>query len=157
MKKQKALAGHGQVYHAAMGCQAASLYLTAHGLRGGKKACPAKGKKERGLSLFCRAKQSKRAGKVSSSASGVRALSSFKCVGVITGLALPHAIDDSDPDLSQCPHCHTMALALSPFTTIVVKRPGFLSGTRPAQIDRGRCAAVSSRQSVYALWRNCRC
>ena len=52
MKGQKALAEHEQVYHAAMPCQAASLPLTGHGLRGEKKVCPAKGKKKSKGSLF---------------------------------------------------------------------------------------------------------
>jgi hypothetical protein len=86
----------------------------------------------------------------------MRALSGLKGVGLITRLALPHAIDDSYPDLSQRTHGHTVTLALSPFATIVFPCPGFLSGTRPAQTGRGHCAAVSRRQSVCALWRNCR-
>jgi hypothetical protein len=53
MKQPKVLAEHEQVYHAALRCQAALLSLTAQGLRGEKKACPAKGKKESNGSLFC--------------------------------------------------------------------------------------------------------
>src|SRR5258708_30178460 len=40
---------HEGVYHAARGCQAASLPLTAPGLRGQKKACPVESDKTTGV------------------------------------------------------------------------------------------------------------
>ncbi len=51
--EKRAWAGQEQVYHAALCCQAASLSLTAQHLHGQNKACPAKGKKQRGSAAFC--------------------------------------------------------------------------------------------------------
>lgn len=133
MKKQEPLTGHEQVYHAAIRCQAAALSLTPQRLRGEKKPCPAQGKKERGFSfLSTKAVQASRG--TSSGASGMRALSGCKRVGLITGLALPHTIDDADPDVSQRANSHTVTLALSSFAAIVGSRPVFLSGTLPGKL-----------------------
>jgi hypothetical protein len=77
--KQRHLAGHEQVYHAAMGCQAASLPLTAHRLRGEKKACPGQGKKKHENALFCpRVSRSKPASQTSGRVFGVGVLSRSK-------------------------------------------------------------------------------
>src|SRR5260370_22835645 len=100
MKKQKALAGHGQVYHAAMGCQAASLSLTAHGLRGEKNACPAKDPKKSELSLFCPASWWSIPGsQISGSSFRVGHFGSGKGARVIACLVDSHTIDNRHPDV----------------------------------------------------------
>src|SRR5258708_18022342 len=138
MKKQKALAGHGQVYHAAMGCQAASLSLTAHGLRGEKKACPAKGQKKSELSLFCPARWWSRPGSQTSGSSfGVSQLGSGKGFRVIAGLVDPHTIDNTHPDVGQGPHRHTVTLALRTFALVIIACPGFLRGRLPSKLVQG--------------------
>src|SRR5258708_22957611 len=102
MKKQKALAGHGQVYHAAMGCQAASLSLTAHGLRGEKKACPAKGQKKSELSLCCPARWWSRPGSQTSGSSfGVSHLDSGNGFRVRAALLHRRTIHSTLPAVRQ--------------------------------------------------------
>src|SRR5579859_5772467 len=48
----------------------------------------------------------------------------FKGRGLIAGLVLPHAIDDSHPDVGQGSDSHTVRFALSTLALIIGKRPG---------------------------------
>ena len=54
--------------------------------------------------------------------------------GLIAGLAHPHAIDDSHPDVGQGSHRHTVGLAFGTFALVIVQRPGFLQRRLPGKL-----------------------
>src|SRR5579885_1386286 len=125
---------HEQVYHAATWRQAASLSLTPRRLRGAKKPCPATGKKEPDPVLFCQLKPVKPARPISGDVPGMGALGSLKRLGLITCLALPHAINDAHPNVSQSPDSHAVAFPLCAFALIVRACPGFLPCALPSKL-----------------------
>jgi hypothetical protein len=101
MRKQKALAGHEQVYHAALRRQGKRSGLTPQRLRGEKKPCPATGKKEDHGSLFYQREPSKPAWIRSGDPFGVGELSVFKGLSLIARLTRPHAIHNAHPNVGQ--------------------------------------------------------
>jgi hypothetical protein len=146
MKQQKPAiltSRHKAVYHAALGCQAASLSLTSQCLRGVKEACPIERQKTgccfasemeqrlmwRGESWVCRSVR-------------MEALSCFKGGALVGFLLAPHGKEHAHPHICQRANGHTVAFPLLPFAFIVVLGPRFLLRTRPAQTGARRCAAV---------------
>src|SRR6476660_4358928 len=123
---------HEQVYHAAPGCQAASLTLTARSLHGLFWACQIESQKN--SRFFARFEQIACIQKPLSSAVCMQVLCLLKDGGLIAGSGLPHTIDDSDPDVCQCSHGHTVTLPFCPFPSIIVKRPGFLPRRLPGKL-----------------------
>src|SRR5258708_23381064 len=134
MRKQEALRGHEQVYHATPWRQAASLSLTPQRLRGKKKPCPPEGKKERGLSLFCQSKRSKRAWEIASNAPGMCALSGLKGFRLIARLANPHAVHNPNPDISQGAQSHAVGFAFRQFALIIRSGQRFRERRLPGEL-----------------------
>src|SRR6266487_7127066 len=109
---------HEGVYHAASGCQAASLSLTASRLRGFFGACQGESKKTAGvLAQETRAQHDQRQ---LSSPACMLLLCLLKHGGLRAGPPLPHAVDDPHPDVCQGSHRHTVGFALSAFASIIV-------------------------------------
>src|SRR5712691_5588091 len=91
-KKEKPSSEHEEVYHAASGCQAAALSLTARRLHGLKRVCQV----ERQKTGCCFASLG--------SSSGMCSLGSRKYGCLITLFREPHGIDHPDPDIGQGTH-----------------------------------------------------
>ena len=123
MKKSKALAGHEQVYHAAMFCQGKRSGLTEHSLHGEKKACPAKGTKKSKGSLLCPHEPSKQTWKISGHTPGMGETSGFKGLNLIAGVTHPHPIHNAHPKVCQSAQSHAVRFAFRQLALIVGSGP----------------------------------
>ena len=123
---------HEKVYHAAHGCQAASLSLTASRLRGLFWACQVENKKTAGF-FVCLKRLSPDYRFLSGSLSMV-VLCSLKGRRLIAFVLKPHGVDDAHPDIGKRTHSHTMTLALSSLAFVIRQCPGFLLGGLPGQL-----------------------
>src|SRR5437588_4752569 len=91
---------HGEVYHAAHGCQAASLPLTAVRLRGQKKACQVESEKTaRVFAAQSADGATSLPGLQLRGTFGMQALSLLKCCRLIRAMVEPHRVDDTYPDI----------------------------------------------------------
>ena len=140
---------HEQVYHAAHGCQAAALSLTAPRLRGLLWACQVESKKN--SRFFARFERIPCIQKPLSSSVCMQVLCLLKHGGLIAGPGLPHAIDASDPDVCQRSHGHTVTLAFCPFPSIIVKRPGFLPRRLPGKLIEHVAKGLDTRVAAMRL------
>src|SRR5438105_15207918 len=93
---------HEEVYHAALGCQAASLSLTAQRWHGLKKACQVEGQKT-GCCFPCEG--STRTAWAQAAELGsvfcVETLCRFKGAGLISLLLVPHGKNNPDPQVGK--------------------------------------------------------
>src|SRR5436309_2289212 len=123
---------HEGIYLAARSWQAASLSLTAFGLRGQKKVCQGESKKTAGF-LAQEIRWQPHHWPLSGTAS-MLLLCLLKDGALIAGSILPQAIDDTHPDVGQGADRRTMGLALGAFALIIVPCPGFLSRRLPGKL-----------------------
>lgn len=132
MKQQglkQASTEHGQVYHAALGCQGKRSGLTAESLRGRKRLCSVASKKTAGVFAAHKNQSGARVRRVGSGRSfGVSALSSLKGRSLIATVGEPHGIDDPDPDIGQGSDGDGMTLAFCSLAPVEGQRPGFCQG-----------------------------
>jgi len=71
----------------------------------------------------------------------------FKRRGLIAGLVLPHAIDDSHPDVGQGSDSHTVRFALSTLALIIGKRPGLFPRRLPGELVQGVAQGLHAREA----------
>lgn len=126
---------HEEVYHAAHGCQAASLPLTVVRLRGQKQACPVESEKTKGffaapkmLSFF------QWMSSCSSSSTSVLLLGGFKGRRLIRLRLLPHGMDHTDPHIGEGPHGHAMTFPFLALALIVLQGPRLRLGRLPGKL-----------------------
>src|SRR6266852_3382230 len=124
--------GHEPVYHAAHGCQAASLSLTAARLRGLKWACPVESQKNAGVLALVERDQHE-LGPLSHSAC-MLLLCLHKGGRLIALVMQPHGKDDPDPHVGKRTHGDRMAFAFRPFALVVLPGPRFTLGRLPGKL-----------------------
>src|SRR5438128_3177614 len=117
---------HEQVYHAAQGCQAAALCLTALSLRGLFWVCQVESQNNAGF--LARVEYDQRAQRWLSRSAGVLQLRLCKGRRLITLSMGPHRKDDPDPHISKRPDGTRVAFPLRSFALIGVLRPRFTDG-----------------------------
>lgn len=133
-----------EVYHAARGCQAASLSEAASCWRGLFWVCQGESKKTAGfLAHETRTQSDQR--QLSSAACMLLCL--LKHGGLIAGLAQPHAIDDAHPDICQGSYSHTVGLALCTLTPIIVPCPDFLQRRLPSELVQSVAQGLQAREA----------
>ncbi len=138
MKQQKCRkpsTWHGEVYHAAPRCQAASLSLTARRLHGLKKTCQVEGQK----TGCCFASQGSTrtawgSGQQLCSMFCVETLCCFKGAGLIGLLLVPDGKNDPDPQVGKRTHCLGVTFPFLAKAMVVVLGPGFRLRTLPSKL-----------------------
>src|SRR6266571_7408874 len=117
---------HEPVYHAAHGCQAASLSLTASRLRGLFWAWPVESQKTAGVLALL--EQDQLEARLLGSSWRVLLLRLGKNGGFITAVTEPERKDDPDPDIGECAHGLRVTFPFFALAPIVVLCPRFLLG-----------------------------
>src|SRR6266581_54699 len=123
---------HEPVYHAAHGCQAAALSLTATRLRGLKWACQVESQKNAGVLALVEREQHE-LGPLSRSAC-MLLLCVLKGGRLIALVMQPHGKDDPDPHVGKRSHGDRMAFAFSSFALIILHGPRFTLGRLPGKL-----------------------
>ena len=143
---------HEGVYHTARSCQAASLPLTASGLRGQKKACSVESEKTKGgFAAHKRLLSFQWMSNCSSSPTSVLLLCRLKDCRLIRLRLLPHRIDYTDPHIGEGTHGNTMAFSLLAFALVIRQGPGLrlrgLPGKLMQSVAQGLHTCVASMNS----------
>ena len=112
---------HEPVYHAAHGCQAAALSLTATRLRGLLWACQVESQKNGGVLALVERDQHEL--EPLSRSACMLLLCVLKGGRLIALVMQPHGKDDPDPHIGKCSHGHRMAFAFSSFALVIVSGP----------------------------------
>jgi len=137
---------HEGVYHAARGCQAASLPLTASGLRGQKKACPVESEKTKGVfAAHKRLSPLQWMSNGSSSSTSVSLLCRLKDRRLIGLRLVPHGIDHTDPHIGESPHGDAMAFSLLALALIVFQGPGLRLRALPGKLVQSVAQGLHTR------------
>src|SRR2546425_8382304 len=137
---------HEPVYHAAHGCEAASLSLTAPGLLGLFWACPVESQKTAGF-LACLERRQRPQKPLSRSACML-----LLCLlkgGRLIGLVMhPHGKDDSDPHIGKRSDRHRMAFAFCSLALVIVSGPRFTLRGLPGKLLQGLAQRFDTAQAT---------
>src|SRR6266516_7847436 len=120
------------VYHAAYGCQAASLPLTAARLRGLKWTYRVASKKTAGF--FARLEMKKPDQQLLGRAACMLLLCGLKDDRLIAAVLEPHGKDDPDPHIGQCSHGYRMTFAFSALALVILHGPRLALGRLPGKL-----------------------
>src|SRR6266567_3404820 len=126
---------HEPVYHAAHGCQAASLCLTASRLRGLFWACQVESQKTAGF--FARLERMQGHRRHLSYSACMLLLCLLKGGRLIASVMQPHGKDDPDPHIGKGSDRHAMAFPFCPLALVVVVGPCFTVGGLPGKLVQG--------------------
>src|ERR1700676_3074765 len=114
---------HEPVYHAAQGCQAASLSLTALSLRGLFWACQVESQKNGGFLAHVESDQHDQ--RLLSSSARMLLLCLLKGRRLITLSMGPHCKDDPDPYVRKRSYSDSVTFTRRSFALIIVLGPSF--------------------------------
>jgi hypothetical protein len=140
---------HERVYHAALGCQAASLSLTAQSWRGLKRACQVESPKKAGF-LACFETPSLDQKHLGRSACMLllRVLKGSRLIAAPMG---PQGKDDPDPDIGKRSHGNGMAFAFSSFALVGLFGPGLTLRRLPGELMKRVAQGFDAAQSAMRL------
>ncbi len=120
---------HAEVYHAASGCQAASLSLTPRRLHDQKMACSLERQKSGDFA------SQEQAG--SGCPGDVETFCFLEDRSLIGFLLLPHGKNNAHPHVCQGSYSHTMAFSLRAFTLVIRSCPRLKSRGLPGKLLHG--------------------
>src|SRR5437588_8059847 len=120
------------VYHAASGCQAASLSLTAARLRGLKWPYRVESKKTAGFFARLELKQPDQS--LLGRSACMLPLCGLKGDRLITAMMDPHGEDDPDPHIGQCSHGDRMTFAFRALALVILPGPRFTLRGLPGKL-----------------------
>src|SRR5579884_2887780 len=137
---------HEPVYHAAHGCQAASLSLTASRLRGLFWACQVESQKTAGFlahqeRLPCHQRHLSRSGRM-------LVLCVLKDGPLIATATHPDRKDDPDPHIGQGSHGYRMAFAFCSLALIILPGPWFTLRRLPGELMQGIAQRFDTAQAT---------
>src|SRR5689334_896193 len=133
------------VYHAAYGCQAASLPLTAVSLRGLKWTYRVESKKTAGV--FARLAMKHPEQLQLGRSTCMLLLCGLKGDGLIATVMDPHGKDDPDPHIGQCSHGYGMAFPFCALALVIVSGPRFTLRGLPGELLQGIAQRFDAAQS----------
>jgi len=134
---------HEPVYHAAHGCQAAALSLTATRLRGLFWACQVESQKNAGVLALVERDQHE-LGPLSRSAC-VLLLCVLKGGRLIAAATGPYGKDDPDPHIGQGSDRHAMAFAFGSLALVIGFGPRFTVCRLPGKLVQGIAQRFNTR------------
>src|SRR5712692_2860998 len=134
---------HEKVYHAASGCQAASLSLTPRRLHGQKNACSVEGKKTGSFASPRKALLSCFGGMQMSGR-----LKSRRSVGL---MRCEHGENDPHPNVRECTDGDTMTFPFCAFALVIGQRPIFLQRALPGKLMQSIPQRLDTPQSSVGL------
>jgi hypothetical protein len=140
---------HEPVYHAAPGCQAASLSLTAPRLRGLLWACQVESPKNAGF-LACLERMHRQQKPLSRSACML-----LLCLlkgGRLRALVMhPDGKDDPDPHIGQRSDSYRMAFAFRSLALVIISGPRFTLCGLPGKLLQGIAQRFDAAQAPMRL------
>lgn len=134
---------HEPVYHAAHGCQAAALSLTATRLRGLFWACQVESQKNGGFLALVERDQHEL--EPLSRSVSMLVLCVLKGGRLIALVMQPHGKDDPDPHISKRTHGDRMTFAFSSFALIILPGPCFTACRLPGKLVQGIAQRFNTR------------
>jgi hypothetical protein len=137
------------VYHAASGCQAASLPLTAARLRGLKWTYRVESKKTAGF--FARLEMKKPDQQLLGRWACMLLLCGLKGDRLIAAVMDPHGKDDPDPHIGQGSHGYRMAFAFRPFALVIQHGPRLALRGLPSKLVQRIAQRFNAAQTPMRL------
>ena len=137
------------VYHAASGCQAASLSLTAARLRGLKWTYRVESQKTAGF--FARLEMKQPDQYLLGRCACMLPLCGLKGDRLIAAVMDPHGKDDPDPHIGQCSHGDRMTFAFGALALVILSGPGFTLRGLPGKVVQRIAQRLDAAQATMRL------
>ena len=137
---------HEPVYHAAHGCQAAALSLTATRLRGLFWACQVESQKNGGVLALVERDQHEL--EPLSRSACMLLLCVLKGGRLIAVVMQPHGKDDPDPHIGKRSHGDRMTFAFSSLALVIVPGPRFTVCRLPGKLVQGIAQRFDTRHAA---------